>query len=349
LRGRRFALAIALATLALTIVAGSSFARVGSPTAKHAAKVTYKMAVVTDIGGLNDRGFNQSANQGRLRVQRVLKFQTRVYDTRSAAERLPNLQAAAQSGYQLVFATGFFMGAELDKVAPRFPNVKFAGIDVNYVTDVPSKPKNVVGIQFKEQEAGYLVGYLAGLVLKQQGGPQVASAIGANTVPAIVRYFGGYRAGVKKANPKARVILSYANDPTFADQAKCKEVALNQISQKTQIVFTAAGGCGLGALDELKARGLWGIGVDSDQLYLGPQMLTSALKNVANSVFLTSKEFKKSPAKFKTGYNKVFNVKNGGIGIGKISPKLKNRAALTKKVNAIKKLLAAGKIRPPAK
>ena len=109
------------------------------------------------------------------------------------------------------------------------------------------------------------------------------------------------------------------------------------------------GGCGLGALDEAKARGLWGIGVDSDQLYLGPEMLTSALKDVAKSVYLTSQEFKKSPANFKTGFNKVFNVKNGGIGYGKVSAKLKNRAAIIKKVNAIKKLIAAGKIVPPAK
>jgi len=349
LRGRTLALAAALATLALTILAGSGFARVNAPFAKHAAKATLKMAVVTDVGGLNDHGFNQSANQGRLRVQAKLGFQTRVYDTRTAAERLPNLQAAAQSGYQLVFGTGFFMGDPLDKVAPKFPNVKFAGIDVNYTTDLPSKPKNVRGIQFKEQEAGYLVGYLAGLVLKQQKGPDIASAIGANTVPAIVRYFGGYRAGVKKADKKATVILSYANDPTFSDQAKCKEVALDQISRHTQIIFTAAGGCGLGALDQAKAAKIWGIGVDSDQLYLGPEMLTSALKNVANAVFLTSKEFKKNPAAFRGGFNKVFNVKNGGIGIGKVSAKLKNRAALMKKVDKIKKQIASGKIVPPAK
>jgi basic membrane protein A and related proteins len=349
LKGRRLALVAALAVLALTILAGSGFARVDRPNAKHAGKATLKMAVVTDVGGLNDHGFNQSANNGRLKVQKVLKFQTRVYDTRTADQRLPNIQAAAQSGYQLVFGTGFFMGDALNKVAPKFPKVKFAGIDVNYKTDLPSKPKNVVGIQFKEQEAGYLVGYLAGLVLKQQPGPDVASAIGANTVPAIVRYFGGYRAGVKKADPTATVILSYANDPTFSDQAKCKEVAINQLSQHTQVIFTAAGGCGLGALDEAKAAKIWGIGVDSDQLYLGPEMLTSALKNVANAVFLTSKEFKKNPARFKTGYNKIFNVRNGGIGIGKVSPTLKNRTVIIKKVNAIKKLIASGKIVPPAK
>jgi basic membrane protein A len=342
-------LSVVLAALGLTTFAGASFGMVGAPTVRKAAQVTYKMAVITDVGGLNDHGFNQAANAGRLQVEKKLGFQTRVYDTRTSAERLPNLQAAAQAGYQLVFGTGFFMGDPLDKVAPKFPDVKFAGIDVNYSTDLPSKPANVRGIQFKEQEAGYLVGYMAGLVLKQQPGPDIASAIGANTVPAIVRYFGGYRAGVKKADPKATVILSYANDPTFSDQAKCKEVALNQISQKTQIIFAVAGGCGLGALDQAKAQGLWGIGVDSDQLYLGPEMLTSALKDVAKAVYLTSQEFKKSPANFKTGFNKVFNVKNGGIGYGKVSAKLKNRAAIIKKVNAIKKLIAAGKIVPPAK
>src|SRR3989442_44809 len=272
LRGRTVVLSAVLAALALALFAGSSFGTVGSPTVRKAAQVTYKMAVVTDIGGLNDHRFNQSANAGRLQVQQKLGFQTRVYDTRSAAERLPNLQAAAQDGYQLVFGTGFFMGDPLDKVAPKFPNVKFAGIDVSY-TDLPSKPANVRGIQFKEQEAGYLVGYLAGLVLKQQPGPPIASAIGANRGQAGVPSVRGHRAGVKKADPKATVILSYANDPTFNDQAKCKEVALNQISQKTQIIFTAAGGCGLGALDQAKAQGLWGIGVDSDQLYLGPEML----------------------------------------------------------------------------
>ena len=103
---------VVLAMLALTMFAGASFGTVGSPTVRKAASVTYKMAVVTDVGGLNDHGFNQAANAGRLLVQKKLGFQTRVFDTRSAAERLPNLQAAAQDGYQLVFGTGFFMGDE---------------------------------------------------------------------------------------------------------------------------------------------------------------------------------------------------------------------------------------------
>jgi basic membrane protein A len=338
LRWTKFALVGALTALALTIVVASGFAR---------GAATIKMALVTDIGGLNDKSFNQAANAGRLKVQSKLKVDTRVFITQSATDRIPNLQTAAQQGYGIVFATGFFMGDPLDKVAPKFPNTKFAGIDVS-VASIPSKAPNVRGIQFKEQEAGYLAGYIAGLTVKQQGGPQVVSAIGANTVPPIVRYIGGYKAGAKKANSKIKVIVSYANDPTFSDQAKCKETALNQIQQKTQVIFQVAGGCGLGALQAAKEAKIWGIGVDVDQGYIGSFILTSALKDVAAAVYLTTQEFKNNPAGFKGGFDKVFNVKNGGIGYGKLSTKLKNRAAIAKKADAIKKQIASGKIKPPA-
>jgi basic membrane protein A and related proteins len=335
-----------LLALATVVIVSVLIAAAGG-TGQAARNATLKMAIVTDVGGLNDHSFNQAMNAGQLRVRKTLGFQTRVYDTRTAAERLPNLQAAAQL-YQLVFAAGFFMTDPIDKVAPKFPKVKFAGVDVS-IADLPSHPTNVRGIQFKEQEAGYLVGYITGLVLKQQTGPDVASAIGANTVPAIVRYIAGYEAGVKKSDPKATVFHDYANDPTFNDQAKCKETAINQLGRHTQVIFAVAGGCGLGAISLARQNHIWAIGVDSDQGYLGPQMLTSALKNVANAVYLTSKDFKKSPSKFRTGYNKVFSVKNNGVGYGKISTRVKNRATIIKKVNKIKKLIAAGKIVPPAK
>lgn len=339
MRGKRLALGAALGALALTILAGTSFAR---------GNATIKMAVVTDIGGLNDKSFNQAANAGRLKAQKKLKVQTRVYVTTSASDRLLNLQSAAQAGYGLVFGTGFFMGDPLNAVAPKFPKTKFAGIDVS-VSGLAAHPSNVRGIQFKEQEAGYLAGYVAGLTVKQQGGAQVVSAIGANDVPAIVRYMGGYRAGARKADPGITVILSYANDPTFSDQAKCKETALNQLGKKTQVIFAVAGGCGLGALNAAKEAGKWGIGVDVNQSFLGSYILTSAEKDVAQAVFLTTQEFKKNPSKFKGGFDKVFNVKNGGINYAPLSKKLKNRAAIAKKTNAIKKLIATGKIKPPAK
>jgi len=332
-----------LVALAIVVIVGAVIAAAGG-TGQAARKATVKVAVVTDIGGLNDRSFNQAANAGRLRVQSKLGIDTRVFITQSASDRLPNLQTAAQDGFGLVFGTGFFMGDPLDKVAPKFPNTKFAGIDVSYA-DLASKPSNVRGLIFKEQEAGYLVGYIAGLVLKQQKGPDVASAIGANTVPAIVRYIAGYKAGVKRADPKATVFGDYANDPTFSDQSKCKEVATNQIGRHTQIIFAVAGGCGLGALNSAKEKGLWGIGVDVDQGYLGSFMLTSALKDVAAAVYLTTKEFKANPSGFRGGFDKIFNVKNGGIDVGKISKKVPKKYVA--QIAVIKKKIAKGQIKIP--
>jgi basic membrane protein A len=194
---------------------------------------------------------------------------------------------------------------------------------------------------FAEHEAGYLVGYLAALVAKRQGGRQVISAVGANAVPAIVKYISGYIQGAKKANPGIRVIANYANDPTFNDQAKCKKVALRQIAQGSQAVFQVAGGCGLGALSAAKEKGRWGIGVDADQRYLGAHMLTSATKKVDLSVAIITKRAEKG--RLKGGTDFLFNVKNGGVGLGSVSPKV-NKADIAK-TNAIKKLIASGKIK----
>jgi basic membrane protein A len=339
-----------IAPVALVLAFAVAAAVGSAASAKRSARqATLKVAVVTDIGGLNDKGFNQSANAGRLEVQRKLKMPTKVYVTQSANDRLPNLLLAARSGYNLIFGIGFFMGDGLNSVAPQFPSTKFAGVDINF-PDLKSHPRNVRGLQFREQEAGYLVGYVAGLAVKYQKGPQVVSGIGANPVPAIVRYLAGYRAGAKRANPKVTVINSYANDLTFNDQAKCKEVALNQLQRKTQVIFTAAGGCGLGGLSAANSAGKWGIGVDTNQNYLHPRtMLTSALKEVQNAVFLTAKAFKKSPSKFKGGFNVNFTLKNGGVGVAPINKRVKNRATIIKKLNQIKKAIIAGKIKVPAK
>jgi basic membrane protein A len=334
------------ATLAASLTALAM--ALGATGGGAAPSQAVKMAVVTDIGGLQDRSFNQAANSGRIRAQRVLKVQTTVYDTKTAADRIPNLQAAARAGHTLIIGNGFFHTDPLNRVAPAYPDIKFAGIDVSF-PELESKPPNVRGIQFREQEAGYLVGYIAGLVVRPLAGPDVVSAVGANKVPAIVRYNAGFRAGAKKANPRVRYFEDYANDPTFADQAKCKETAENQIERGTKIMFVVAGGCGLGAHAALRAEGLWGIGVDVDQAFLGRHILTSALKQVANAVFLTTQEFKANPSRFRTGFNKVFTVKNGGIGYGKVSTRVPGRAAIIKKVEAIKKQIASGRIKPPAK
>jgi basic membrane protein A len=300
----------------------------------------FRMAIVTDIGSLQDKSFNQLANQGRIRVGKQLGIETRVYVTNKAEDRLPNLLAAASAGYDLVFGVGFFHAEHLNVVAPRYPGQKFAGIDITKFL-LESDPTNYTGIVFSEHEAGYLVGYLAALQTKRQGGRQVISAVGANAVPAIVKYISGYIQGAKKANPQIRVIANYANDPTFSDQAKCKKVALRQIAQGSQVIFQVAGGCGLGALSAAKEAGRWGIGVDADQRYLGAHMLTSATKKVDRSVEIITKRAQKDRLKGQVDF--LFSVKNGGVGLGSVSPKV-NPADLAA-TKRIQRLMANGKIK----
>src|SRR5215208_4256128 len=118
-------LALALAVIAAAVTGGSSEA---APAAKKSQKATVKIAVVTDIGGLNDRSFNHLANVGQLMARQKLGVQTRIYVTSSAAQRVTNLAAAARSGYGLVIGVGFLMGTPLNTVAPRSPNRGFPGV-----------------------------------------------------------------------------------------------------------------------------------------------------------------------------------------------------------------------------
>lgn len=335
-----------LAVVGMTIAAFSASA---APSKSGATAV--RVAVITDIGGLNDKGFNQLSNVGLKRAQRALDGVTgRVYITNSANDRTPNLREASQAGYGLVLPIGvLFAFGPIDAVAPSFPNTKYAGIDVSWA-DLSKKPTNVRGVQFKEQEAGYLAGYIAGLTVKDQRGSDVISAVGANKVPAIVRFIAGYRAGAKRANRRVKVLVNYANDPTFADQAKCKETATDQIDRGSKIVFMVAGACGLGGHQAAKERKVWSIGVDADQYFLGKQVLTSATKRVDTAVFDMIKAYQRNPSGFRGGFNSTYSVKNNGVGYGRLSTRLPRakRLLYKKKVEAIRKLIASGKIKPPA-
>jgi basic membrane protein A len=298
------------------------------------------MAIVTDIGSLQDRSFNQLANEGRLAISKKLKIKTRAIETHSEAERIPNALAACRQGYKMIFEVGFLNYTALNAVAPRCPQAQYAGIDQPYAL-FSKKPKNAAGVVFAEQEAGYLVGYLAGLEIKKEGGKQIISAVGANNVPAIVHYISGYIQGAHKANPGIKVLANYANDPTFNDQAKCHETALNQIQQGSRVVFQVAGGCGLGALKAAKENKIWGIGVDADQRYLGPFMMTSALKRVDTAVeTLTTLAYH---GKLKTQKDYVFSLKNNGVGLGSVSPKIPK--AFVAKTIAVGKLVGSGRIK----
>ena len=329
-----------IAVLTLALGAGTGAAK----SDVTAAPATFKVALVTDIGGLDDRSFNFLANQGLQRAKKNLKVEGRVFISKSDRDYIPNLSTAARQGYNLVISVGFLMGDATSAVAKRFPKTKFAIIDNSgAMKDLKTKTTNVRGLLFKEQEAGYLVGYLAArqVVAKPFNGQTKLGAVGGLKIPPVDRFIAGYYAGAKKASAKVTVTHAYSQD--FVDQAKCKEHALSQIADGAGAVFQVAGQCGLGVLSAAKEKGVFGIGVDADQGYLGPHVMTSATKKVDVAVYKSIEAAKKSGANFRTNFNAIFTVANGGVGYGKISARIS--PALKTAVENIRKQIASGKIK----
>jgi basic membrane protein A and related proteins len=337
-----------VAVVVLALGAGTGAAK----TDEAAAPAPFKVALVTDIGGLDDRSFNFLANRGLQRAKKNLGVEGRVFISKSDRDYIPNLSTAARQGYNLIISVGFLMGDSTAAVARRFPNTKFAIIDNTGVAkELKGAPKNVRGLLFKEQEAGYLVGYLAGrqILSRPFNGQTKIGAVGGQKIPPVDRFIAGYYAGAKKAGARVQVTHSYSQE--FVDQAKCKELALSQIANGAGVVFQVAGQCGLGVLSAAKERGVFGVGVDADQGYLGNHVMTSATKKVDVAVYSTIEAARKTRAKFRTNFNVIFTVANGGVGYGKISTRI--APALKVAVEGIRRQIANGTIKgipqaPPA-
>jgi basic membrane protein A len=315
-------------------------------TGAAAPTAGYKAGLVSDVGRFNDKGFNQLQLVGLKFAQaHISGLQTSAVESHSAGDYLPNFASLARKGYNMIIGAGFLLAAQENTVAKQFPNTKFAITDYD-VTGTPfngKKSPNVEGLTYATQENSYLVGCLAGLMVKKQGGDQIIGVVGGVKIPPVDSFLAGYQAGAKKCNSQIKVLKGYSQD--FIDPAKCKTVAQNQIDQGSQIEFNVAGPCGLGTLDAAKEAGVWGIGVDVDQSNLGPHILTSAVKKVDRGVYLAIKGAENG--QFKGGSNLSFNLKNNGVGLGKISNKVPN--AFIKQVNVLRAQIIAGKIKPPVK
>jgi basic membrane protein A and related proteins len=323
------------AVAVVTVLVASLFAALRGSSASAAPKA-FSACLVTDVGGLNDKSFNHLAYVG-LQAAQKSGVKGRVIQSASGSQYIPNLSACAKSGAGITIGVGFLMTDAMDAVATAFPKSKFAIVDVD-VTGLKHKPKNVQGLLFKEQEAGYLVGYAAGLYVKAKGGSAVGS-VGGLKIPPVDRYIAGYQFGAKKADPGIKTYNDYSQN--FVAQSKCKEKALNQIAQGSTVEFQVAGQCGLGVLDAAHEKNVFGIGVDADQGYLGPWVMTSALKKVdvaVNSAILAAKG-----GKLKGGANVVFGASVNGVGYGKWSPRVS--AAIKTAVAKQFTLLKAGKIK----
>jgi basic membrane protein A len=325
-----------LASVALVAVSALTVASIGS--AKPAAPAKLRVALVTDVGGLNDKSFNALAYKGLKDAQKKLGIDGRVFISKSSADYIPNLTTGARQ-YDLVVGVGFLMADQVAAVAKRFPDKKFAIVDFA-AAGLKGKPKNARGILFAEQDAGCLAGVAAAWSSKSG----VIGSVGGLKIPPVDHYIAGYQYCAKKYKPGTKTLNDYSQD--FVDQAKCKEIALNQIQQDADVIFQVAGACGLGALQAAKDSKDWGIGVDADQFYLGKHVLTSALKRVDVGVFDTIKLAGSS--KWKGGVDGIYSAKNGGVGVGKVSTTAPRRTALINVLGKWQKDLASGKVKPPS-
>jgi basic membrane protein A len=260
-----------------------------------------------------------------------------VLQSQSGADYVPNLTRLAQAGNKLVIAVGFLMAAPLQQVATKYPNTHFAIIDSPGGT-APDTAKNIEGIDFAEQQAGYPAGFLTGLYLKEHN-YTTASTVGGQSIPPVDLYIAGFQAGVKAADPSAKLLNAYSQD--FVAQDKCKELALNQIQAGSKVVFQVAGACGLGAISAAVQNKDQAIGVDADQSYLSPTyVLTSAEKKVDTGVFTAIKNLQNG----QFSSNLQEDITNGGVGIGKIGPA---GAKYESQINQIIAKMKSGQIKPP--
>jgi basic membrane protein A and related proteins len=319
----------------------------GAATTAETQAESVTAGLVSDVGRFNDKSFNQSALEGLNRAKAELGADTRAIESRAAGDYVPNLSSLARQHYDVTIGVGFLLAEAVSSVARKFPDENFAIIDYSVMappfTDAAKNvatPKNVQGLTFATNENSYLIGCMAAMMAKKQGGKQVISSVGGLKLPTVDIFIAGYQDGAKACNPGIQVLNGYSQD--FVAQDKCKEIALNQIAQGSQVVFAVAGGCGLGALDAAKQKGKWGVGVDKDQSDLGPHILTSAVKRVDTSVFDTVKAVQEGS--FKGGTDATFNLENDGVAIGKTSDKVTQD--ILDKVDELKQQIIDGKLKP---
>jgi basic membrane protein A len=323
-----------------TIALLAAVALLGSLTGGGAASGRrLSVALVLDAGSTPTE--NDAVGQAyRAFVQSVRRFglDGRVAFADPQKDPTALLDSLARRRYDLI------LSPVLDKIfvesaAARYPDERF------FMPAFPhsslSRPSpNVEGAVFHSEQAAYLAGYLAALVAERSGGRAVSS-IGGFKFPAVDEFIAGYEAGARRADPGIATLHAYAGD--FFDRSKCRALALDQITRGSRVVFPVAGFCSLGALQAAQAKGVWGVGVDVDESALGGYILTSALKQNGRSISDAIRLL--VDGKLRTGGDLVYNLANGGVGLGRISPRVPR--TLVARLDTIRREIVAGRIVVP--
>lgn len=293
-----------------------------------------KIGLVTDIGGVNDGSFNQSAWEGLQRAKAEFDIDVNYLESKADADYAPNIETLIDEEYDLIISVGYMLAPATMAAAEANPDQKFAIVDDATCADLD----NVTCLMFKQEQASYLVGYVAGLMTEKNNVGIILGMASDN-----MHLFGyGFTAGVVDANPDATVQQFNANH--FGDPAIGKANATTAITNGADIVFHAAGGTGNGVIEGCKEAGIMAIGVDSDQSVLAPDtVITSAMKRVDNAVYDCAKAVVEG--KLESGV-KTYDITNGGVDIAPTQTLLP--AEVISAVEDVKAKLLSGEIVVPA-
>jgi basic membrane protein A and related proteins len=308
-------------------------------------KVT--VSLVSDVGHFNDKSFNQSQLEGLNRAKANLGITAIPLQSNTASDYLPNLTTAVRRNSNLIISAGFLLAPATATIAKKFPNIHFAitdyPVEASPFADKKGTPlfKNVEGLTYAANESGCLVGVLAAKMAQKEGG-NVIGAVGGIKIPPVDIWIAGYKYCAQKAVPGIKVVTGYSQD--FVDTTACKTVAQNLISQGAKVLFQVAGLCGLGTLKAADDAGIWGIGVDKDQYNDAKRVLTSGVKRVDTGVYDAVQQVQQG--KFKGGSDLLFNLKNGGMSVGKINPAVPK--AFITEMNMYKQQIINGTLKVPS-
>ncbi|MEZ4396100.1 MAG: BMP family ABC transporter substrate-binding protein [Candidatus Krumholzibacteriia bacterium] len=298
-----------------------------------------RVGMVFDIGGKGDRSFNDSAYRGLLQAEQELGVKAVEFEPGQDSDREQGLRKLAERGFDLIVGVGFLFSDSVGKVAADYPDTHFAIVDGR----VEGRP-NVASLLFREEEGSYLVGAIAA----EKSASGVIGFVGGMEVALIKRFEAGYRAGAQAVRPDVKVLVGYAGvtPSAFADPVKGKELALSQIGRGADVIFHAAGTTGNGVIEAAREKGVFAIGVDSNQDFMAPgTVLTSMEKRVDRAVFETIKAV--AAGHFAGGVQE-FGLDSGGVGY---TVDEYNREVLTPDLTAMADSLAAeivaGRIRVP--
>src|SRR5438034_290243 len=331
---------VGLVVVAMVLVAACGSSGGGTPTK------TFKIGLVTDTGGLNDKSFNHLADVGLEKAKTDFKIQGDVKESKTGADYIPNLTDFASKNYDLVIGVGFLMQQAIGTVSGTFPNIHFAIID-GAGTDangVDLKHSNVVSLFFKEQDAGAMVGAMAGWLEKNgksKKNQHVIGAVGGVSIPPVNHYIAGFKWAAKMEDPTIKVLVGYSNN--FTDPAKCKTVTQSQINAGADVLFQVAGGCGLGVLQAAGQASVYSVGVDADQKDADPSVIASALKKVDVATYTAIKNIVNN--QFTSGAL-TFSIANEGAGYA--VDNLDLPAELKAELDKIQGQIKAGTLTPPA-